>query len=160
MQYKAAIEAARAFTGFVFLSIFAFYLSELVLEPFAGHIHGLTPDASTKLSGGKDGASLAGMIAAGVLSTFGIGTLRGWAVLGCVISAVGLVGLGSVQRRGGLPGAMAVGIGLDNRQVLSITQPGFDMTGIFGNGVQVNFNPGRDPYIGHPERKNGLLPKI
>lgn len=87
--------AARAFTGFVFLSIFAFYLSELVLEPFAGHIHGLTPDASTRLSGGKDGASLMGMIAAGLLSTLGFGSLRGWAVLGCVISAVGLVGLGA-----------------------------------------------------------------
>ncbi|WP_317057474.1 MULTISPECIES: BCD family MFS transporter [Roseovarius] len=86
--------AARAFTGFVFLSILAFYLSELVLEPFAGHIHGLTPDASTKLSGGKDGASLLGMIAAGGLSTFGFGSLRFWAVAGCVISAVGLVGLG------------------------------------------------------------------
>jgi BCD family chlorophyll transporter-like MFS transporter len=87
--------AAKAFTGFVFLSIFAFYLSELILEPFAGHIHGLTPDASTKLSGGKDGASLAGMIAAGLLSTFGIGSLRGWAVIGCVISAIGLFGLGA-----------------------------------------------------------------
>jgi BCD family chlorophyll transporter-like MFS transporter len=87
--------AARAFTGFVFLSIFAFYLSELVLEPFAGHIHGLTPDASTRLSGGKDGASLAGMIAAGLLSTLGFGSLRGWAVLGCVISAFGLIGLGA-----------------------------------------------------------------
>lgn len=86
--------AARAFTGFVFLSILAFYLSELVLEPFAGHVHGLTPDASTKLSGGKDGASLLGMILAGGLSTFGIGGLRGWAVTGCIISAAGLVGLG------------------------------------------------------------------
>ncbi len=87
--------AAKAFTGFVFLSIFAFYLSELILEPFAGHIHNLTPDASTRLSGGKDGAALAGMIAAGVLSTFGLGTLRGWAVLGCIISALGLIGLGA-----------------------------------------------------------------
>ncbi len=87
--------AARAFTGFVFLSIFAFYLSELVLEPFAGHIHGLTPDASTKLSGGKDGAALAGMIAAGLLSTLRVGSLRSWAVLGCVVSAIGLIGLGA-----------------------------------------------------------------
>ncbi|MEM1021735.1 MAG: MFS transporter [Pseudomonadota bacterium] len=87
--------AARAFTGFVFLSILAFYLSELVLEPFAGHIHGLAPDASTKLSGGKDGAALMGMLAAGSLSTFGLGSLRAWAVIGCVISAFGLVGLGA-----------------------------------------------------------------
>ncbi|MGX9355961.1 BCD family MFS transporter [Roseobacteraceae bacterium S113] len=86
--------AARAFTGFVFLSILAFYLSELVLEPFAGHIHNLTPDASTRLSGGKDGAALMGMLAAGALSTFRLGSLRFWSVTGCVISAIGLVGLG------------------------------------------------------------------
>ncbi|GAB5447241.1 BCD family MFS transporter [Gymnodinialimonas sp.] len=86
--------SARAFTGFVFLSIFAFYLSELVLEPFAGHIHGLEPGDSTKLSGAKDGASLLGMLAAGALSTLRIGSLRTWAVIGCVISAAGLIGLG------------------------------------------------------------------
>lgn len=87
--------AARAFTGFVFLSILAFYLSELVLEPFAGHVHGLPPEDSTKLSGAKDGASLLGMLAAGALSTLRIGSLRDWAVIGCVISAVGLIGLGA-----------------------------------------------------------------
>ncbi|WP_224816629.1 BCD family MFS transporter [Hasllibacter sp. MH4015] len=87
--------AARAFTGFVFLSILAFYLSELVLEPFAGHIHGLPPEDSTKLGGAKDGAALLGMLAAGALSTFRIGSLRVWAVIGCVMSAVGLIGLGS-----------------------------------------------------------------
>ncbi|MEQ8365405.1 MAG: BCD family MFS transporter [Roseicyclus sp.] len=87
--------AARAFTGFVFLSILAFYLSELVLEPFAGHVHGLPPEDSTKLSGGKDGASLVGMLAAGALSTFRVGSLRAWAVIGCIISAIGLIGLGA-----------------------------------------------------------------
>ncbi len=84
---------ARAFTGFVFLSILAFYLSELILEPFAGHIHGLTPEDSTKLSGGKDGAALLGMIAAGILSQLRFGSLRIWAILGCLVSAVGLVAL-------------------------------------------------------------------
>lgn len=101
--------AARAFTGFVFLSILAFYLSELVFEPFAGHVHGLSPEASTKLSGGKDGAALLGMIAAGALSSFGIGGLRGWAVTGCVISAAGLVGLGSGAPL--LPATMTLGLG-------------------------------------------------
>jgi BCD family chlorophyll transporter-like MFS transporter len=86
--------AARAFTGFVFLSILAFYLSELVLEPFAGHVHGLPPEASTKLSGGKDGAALLGMIGAGLLSQLRLGTLRFWAITGCVVSAAGLLGLG------------------------------------------------------------------
>lgn len=86
-------QAARAFTGFVFLSILAFYLSELILEPFAGHVHGMPPEDSTKLSGGKDGAALAGMIAAGVLSYFRIGSLRAWAIIGCGVSAAGLMGL-------------------------------------------------------------------
>jgi BCD family chlorophyll transporter-like MFS transporter len=95
LRATLADPAARAFTGFVFLSILAFYLSELVLEPFAGHVHGLAPDESTKLSGGKDGASLLGMIGVGLLSTLGFGSLRLWAVTGCVISAVGLIGLGA-----------------------------------------------------------------
>lgn len=95
LQATWADPAARAFTGFVFLSILAFYLSELVLEPFAGHVHGLPPEDSTKLSGAKDGAALLGMLAAGALSTFRIGSLRSWAVIGCLISAAGLVGLGA-----------------------------------------------------------------
>lgn len=101
--------AARRFTGFVFLSILAFYLSELIFEPFAGHVHGLGPEDSTKLSGGKDGAALLGMIAAGLLSTLGYGTLRFWAVTGCLISAMGLLGLG-----GGfplIPSTVALGLG-------------------------------------------------
>ncbi|MEM8824825.1 MAG: MFS transporter [Pseudomonadota bacterium] len=86
---------ARRFTGFVFLSILAFYLSELIFEPFAGHVHGLEPSESTKLSGAKDGAALMGMIAAGLLSQLRIGTLRIWALTGCLISAAGLIALGT-----------------------------------------------------------------
>ncbi len=110
LRATMADPAARAFTGFVFLSILAFYLSELVLEPFAGHVHGLTPDESTKLSGGKDGAALLGMIGAGILSTLRIGSLRGWAVIGCILSAAGLMALGA-----GLPLVPAtVTLGLGN----------------------------------------------
>ncbi len=101
--------AARQFTGFVFLSILAFYLSELVLEPFAGHVHALTPDESTKLSGGKDGAALLGMIAAGVLSQLRIGSLRFWAITGCVISAVGLLALAATLPI--VPSTVILGLG-------------------------------------------------
>ncbi|MEM1272526.1 MAG: BCD family MFS transporter [Pseudomonadota bacterium] len=101
--------AARGFTGFVFLSIFAFYLSELVLEPFMGHVHGLTPDASTTLSGGKDGAALLGMLAAGGLAFVRVGSLRAWAVIGCLISAVGLVAL--AIRAPLMPSVMTLGLG-------------------------------------------------
>ncbi|WP_299147416.1 PucC family protein [uncultured Tateyamaria sp.] len=100
---------ARRFTGFVFLSILAFYLSELIFEPFAGHVHGLGPEDSTKLSGGKDGAALMGMIGAGVLSQLRLGTLRFWAVAGCVLSALGLLGLGAGLPL--VPSTVALGLG-------------------------------------------------
>ena len=131
---------ARAFTGFVFLSILAFYLSELVLEPFAGHIHGLSPDESTKLSGGKDGAALLGMISAGVLSSFGIGNLRAWAVAGCVISAAGLVGLAAGAPL--VPATVTLGLGnglfvvgaIGSMMRLAAARPGATGTrmGVFG----------------------------
>ena len=100
---------ARRFTGFVFLSILAFYLSELIFEPFAGHVHGLGPEDSTKLSGGKDGAALLGMISAGLLSHFGRGTLRFWAVTGCVLSAGGLMALGAGMPL--MPSTVLLGLG-------------------------------------------------
>ncbi|MEO0342642.1 MAG: MFS transporter [Pseudomonadota bacterium] len=115
-NFKRALSAtfadpsARAFTGFVFLSILAFYLSELVLEPFAGAVHGMSPDATTTLSGGKDGAALVGILAAGALSTFQIGTLRFWAIVGCALSAIGLLGLSA---GGGVIGFTIV-LGLGN----------------------------------------------
>ncbi|MEL6960899.1 MAG: BCD family MFS transporter [Pseudomonadota bacterium] len=109
LRATLADPAARAFTGFVFLSILAFYLSELIFEPFAGHVHGLSPEDSTKLSGGKDGAALLGMILAGVLSSFRIGSLRMWAVTGCVISAAGLLALGAQMPL--IPSSVALGLG-------------------------------------------------
>jgi len=101
--------AARRFTGFVFLSILAFYLSELIFEPFAGHVHGLSPEDSTKLSGGKDGAALMGMLAAGLLSSLNLGSLRFWAVLGCALSALGLVTLGTATLL--IPASVLLGFG-------------------------------------------------
>lgn len=100
---------ARRFTGFVFLSILAFYLSELIFEPFAGHVHGLSPSESTKLSGGKDGAALLGMIGAGVLTQLRIGSLRIWAMVGCVVSAVGLIAMGSGAPL--VPATVTLGLG-------------------------------------------------
>ncbi|MEO0485386.1 MAG: BCD family MFS transporter [Pseudomonadota bacterium] len=135
-----ADRAARRFTGFVFLSILAFYLSELIFEPFAGHVHGLSPEDSTKLSGGKDGAALVGMILAGVLSAFKIGTLRAWAVAGCVISSAGLMALGLQMPL--IPASVALGFGnglfvvgaVGSMMVLSSEREGATGTrmGVFG----------------------------
>jgi BCD family chlorophyll transporter-like MFS transporter len=42
---------ARRFTVFVFVSMLAYSLQDLILEPFAGTVFGLTPGESTRLAG-------------------------------------------------------------------------------------------------------------
>ena len=53
---------ARHFTIFVFVSMLAFSAQDLILEPFAGSVFGLTPGASTQLSGLQHGGVLLGML--------------------------------------------------------------------------------------------------
>jgi BCD family chlorophyll transporter-like MFS transporter len=43
--------AARTFTVFVFMSMLAYSAQDLILEPFAGAVHGFTPGQTTQLSG-------------------------------------------------------------------------------------------------------------
>ena len=89
---------ARHFTAFVFLSMLAYSMQDLILEPFAGLVFGLTPGQSTGLSGVQHGGVLLGMLLAGIGgSAFGGGApavLRRWIVGGCVGSALALAGLG------------------------------------------------------------------
>ncbi|NBW56040.1 MAG: MFS transporter, partial [Betaproteobacteria bacterium] len=54
---------AKAFTVFVFLSMLAYSSQDLVLEPFAGALFGLTPGETTQLSGLHHSAVLCGMLA-------------------------------------------------------------------------------------------------
>lgn len=82
---------ARAFGVFVFLSMTAYFMQELILEPYAGLVFGLTPGATTQLSGAQNGGVFAGMLAVGIAATgFGIGSLRAWVIGGCVGSAAAL----------------------------------------------------------------------
>ncbi|TXC66372.1 BCD family MFS transporter [Piscinibacter aquaticus] len=86
--------AARRFTVFVFVSMLAFSAQDLILEPFAGAVFGLTPGATTQLSGLQHGGVLMGMIAAALAgSRWHIGSLRHWTIGGCVASALALAGL-------------------------------------------------------------------
>lgn len=86
--------AARRFTVFVFASMLAFSAQDLILEPFAGTVFGLTPGGSTQLSGLQHGGVLLGMLAAAFAgSRPGFGTLRGWTIGGCLASALALLGL-------------------------------------------------------------------
>jgi BCD family chlorophyll transporter-like MFS transporter len=89
---------ARHFTIFVFVSMLAFSAQDLILEPFAGSVFGLTPGESTQLSGLQHSGILVGMLlvaAAGSGRVFGrkLGSLRFWTVSGCIASALALAGL-------------------------------------------------------------------
>ena len=82
---------ARLFTLFVFLSMTAFFMQEVILEPFAGKIFNLTPGESTALSGMKDGGSILGIIFVILcISTFKLGSEKFWLITGCLVSAASL----------------------------------------------------------------------
>ena len=87
---------ARHFTLFVFVSMLAYSAQDLVLEPFAGVVFGMTLGESTRLSSVQHGGVLAGMILiaiVGSLTKGGIRALRGWIVGGCLMAFAMLVGL-------------------------------------------------------------------
>jgi BCD family chlorophyll transporter-like MFS transporter len=82
----------RHFTIFVFLSMNAYFMQELILEPYAGLIFGFTPGESTSLSGMQNGGVFLGMLTVGIAATgFKIGALRTWVMVGCLGSATMLV---------------------------------------------------------------------
>jgi BCD family chlorophyll transporter-like MFS transporter len=88
---------ARRFTLFIFVSMLAYSMQDLILEPFAGLVFGFTPGESTSLSGTQHGGVLIGMIVAGVGGSAFAGRLPGelrwWIGLGCLGSAMALGGL-------------------------------------------------------------------
>lgn len=95
---------ARHFTQFVFVSMLAYSAQDLILEPFAGTVFGLTPGGSTRLSGVQHGGVLLGMVLVAVSGLIAAraqsgsawrrcGSLRGWTVSGCIGSALAMAGL-------------------------------------------------------------------
>lgn len=90
-------EAARRFTVFVFLSMTAYFMQELILEPYAGLVFGLTPGQSTTLSGAQNGGVFFGMLMVGIgVTGLRIGSLRAWVVAGCLGSAAALATLAAL----------------------------------------------------------------
>jgi MFS transporter, BCD family, chlorophyll transporter len=88
---------ARRFAIFIFVSMLAYSAQDLILEPFAGIVFGLTPGESTKLSGLQNGGVLAGMLLVGLAATW-LGrnramALSAWTVAGCLGSALALSAL-------------------------------------------------------------------
>ncbi len=82
---------ARMFTLFVFLSMTAYFMQELILEPYAGLVFAFTPGQSTSLSGAQNGGVFLGMLSVGIAATgLRLGSLRSWVVAGCLGSAASL----------------------------------------------------------------------
>lgn len=82
---------ARNFTLFVFLSMTAYFMQELILEPYAGLVFNFTPGESTSLSGAQNGGVFIGMLTVGIMATgLKIGALRSWVMAGCLGSALSL----------------------------------------------------------------------
>ena len=85
---------ARLFTIFVFLSMTAYFMQELILEPYAGLVFHFTPGQSTQLSGAQNGGVFLGMLTVGVAATgLRLGSIRHWVVGGCLGSASALAAI-------------------------------------------------------------------
>ncbi len=85
---------ARMFTLFVAVSMTAYFMQELILEPYAGLVFNLSPGETTSLSGVQNMGIFFGMLAVGIgVSGFKIGSLKMWVCFGCLGSAVSLVAI-------------------------------------------------------------------
>jgi BCD family chlorophyll transporter-like MFS transporter len=101
--FRAALESvwaerdSRRFSIFVFVSMLAYSAQDLILEPFAGSVFGMSPGESTALSGTQHSGVLLGMLmVALVTSVVGgkyFGSLRLWTIAGCIASASSLISL-------------------------------------------------------------------
>ena len=107
---------ARIFTIFVFLSMTAYFMQELILEPYAGLVFGFTPGQSTSLSGAQNGGVFIGMLTVGIAATgLRLGQLRHWVVAGCLGSALTLIFITIIGQLGHIPlTPFVVGLGFFN----------------------------------------------
>ncbi len=105
---EAALEVwhdprARAFAVFVFVAMLAYNTQDLILEPYGGHVFGMTPGQSTALGGTLHAGALAGMalvFVAGLAFGRAEWLTRAFVVGGCVGSGLCLLALAA----GGLTG--------------------------------------------------------
>jgi BCD family chlorophyll transporter-like MFS transporter len=86
---------ARRFTVFVFVSMLAYSAQDLVLEPFAGQVFGLSLGETTKLASMQHMGVLLGMVVVAVAGSLPAGrrpgALRAWTVGGCLAAAAGVL---------------------------------------------------------------------
>jgi BCD family chlorophyll transporter-like MFS transporter len=88
---------SRRLTLFIFVAMVAYSAQDLILEPFAGLVFGMTPAESTKHSGVQNSGVLLGMLLIAVACTTRVGrsfgSLRAWTIAGCVASGMSLLTL-------------------------------------------------------------------
>ncbi|MEM9139861.1 MAG: BCD family MFS transporter [Pseudomonadota bacterium] len=95
---------ARNFVIFVFVAMLAYNTQDLILEPFGGHVFGMTPGESTAMGGKLHAGALMGMLVVFltglVLRTPAI--TRVFMIGGCIGSGIALaaLGLGGLQGPG------------------------------------------------------------
>lgn len=97
---------SRRFAIFIFVSMLAYSAQEIILEPFAGAIFGMTPGESTRVAGMQHGGALLGMLL-GALGAARFSTLPRWAAAGCLGSAAALVALAMMPALGSVEGMKA-----------------------------------------------------
>jgi BCD family chlorophyll transporter-like MFS transporter len=100
VEFRAALSAvwvepeARRFTLFVFVSMLAYSAQDLVLEPFAGQVFGLSLGETTRLASLQHAGVLAGMVMVAVAGSTARGrsaaALRLLTVGGCIAAAAGV----------------------------------------------------------------------
>jgi MFS transporter, BCD family, chlorophyll transporter len=102
---------ARRFAIFVFVSMLAYSAQELIFEPFAGAVFGLSPGASTRLTGVLHAGALTGMLLVAVVGSIQAGSMRIWTVGGCFASAaasIAVAGVGIIEQSAALRGVVFV----------------------------------------------------
>lgn len=100
LRFVATEPRTLQFAIFIFVSMIAFSAQDLILEPFAGLVFGLTPGQSTKLSSVQNMGVLLGMIAVPVCASLAgriadrrvkwATSLGLWTVVGCISSVLAL----------------------------------------------------------------------
>ncbi|MEE2773370.1 MAG: BCD family MFS transporter [Pseudomonadota bacterium] len=91
---------ARFFTLFVAVSMTAYFMQELILEPYAGIAFGFSPGETTTLSSIQNFGVLIGMLVVGITVSFvRFGSLKQWVFYGCLGSAIALllISLSSIE---------------------------------------------------------------
>jgi BCD family chlorophyll transporter-like MFS transporter len=105
---------ARRFTTFIFVSMLAYGAQELLIEPFAGLVFGMTPGSTTKLAGLQHSGVLMGMlgvaIAATTIGSQTLSSLRIWTMAGCALSAASLAAIAAIGLLGFGPEAFRAGV--------------------------------------------------